>query len=323
MLNVICGEPQAHDTLTVFPLVAKASPELPLVLMSDALASGALRITEIGSGTVPELVASNTGSEAVLVLDGEQLIGAKQNRTTNRSMILPAQRETRIPVSCMEHGRWRFDSDEFQPSPQNSPSSVRRKARDLESAYVKQGMAATTEMLSEAQGAVWSEIADYEKKLGVSSDTGALDGLYTSRQQDVTEWLQRFPSIDDQVGLLAFVGPRPTGMDVIGSATLYSRLHERILRGYVMDALAAGGSAAPTKSDQAQSYLDLVKGARRADTPTAGDGTYFVLDGEVVGGELTWNEGLVHLSAFPAQQPGPSHGQRYDSPIQPPSRRRR
>jgi hypothetical protein len=112
-------------------------------------------------------------------------------------------------------------------------------------------------------------------------------------------------------------------MDVIGSATLYSRLHERILRGYVMDALAAGGRPAPAKSDQAQSYLDLVKGAKRVDAPTAGEGTYFVLDGDVVGGELTWNERLVHLSAFPAQQPGPSHGERHDSPIPPPSRRRR
>ena len=323
MLNVICGEPQAHETLTVFPLVANAPPELPLLLMSDALAAGVLKITEIGSGTVPELLATNTGAEAVLVLDGEQLIGAKQNRTTNRSMILPALRETRIPVSCMEHGRWRFDSDHFQPSPQNSPSSVRRKARDLESAYARRGMAAPAEMLSEAQGAVWHEIADYGRKLGVSSATGALDALYAGRQQDVTEWLRRFPPIDDQVGLLAFVGARPIGMDVIGAAGLYARLHERILRGYVMDALAAGGSATPVKPDQAQRYLDQVKAARRVEAPTAGEGVYLVLDGDVVGGELSWNDRLVHLSAFPARRPGTPQGQPYDSPIPPPSRRRR
>jgi hypothetical protein len=36
----------------------------------------------------------------VLVLDGEQLIGSRQNRTTNRSILLPAHATTEMASAC-------------------------------------------------------------------------------------------------------------------------------------------------------------------------------------------------------------------------------
>jgi hypothetical protein len=56
--------------------------------MADALAAGTLTITEVGTGTVPNLAATNASDRDTLVLDGEQLIGSRQNRMTNRSMLL-------------------------------------------------------------------------------------------------------------------------------------------------------------------------------------------------------------------------------------------
>ena len=70
------GVPRRHGPLTLFPLLTRDAPELPYALMSDALELGTLRITEVGSGSVPELLAINNGDSTVLLLDGEQLIGA-------------------------------------------------------------------------------------------------------------------------------------------------------------------------------------------------------------------------------------------------------
>ena len=68
------------------------------------MAAGTLQVTEVDeSGSVPELLATNTGDEMVLLLDGEELVGAKQNRILNITLLAPAMQDTVIPVSCVEN----------------------------------------------------------------------------------------------------------------------------------------------------------------------------------------------------------------------------
>ena len=117
MVAVKIGAPQSHEGLTLFPLLApngegRGGPDAGAgdgglwTLLADARAAGSLEVTEVGDGRVGELVAINRGPSPVLILDGEQLVGARQNRTTGRTILVAAASETRIPVSCMEQGRW-------------------------------------------------------------------------------------------------------------------------------------------------------------------------------------------------------------------------
>ncbi|MGH8544275.1 MAG: ARPP-1 family domain-containing protein, partial [Gammaproteobacteria bacterium] len=142
MLTLSPAAPQRHESLTVYPLLSPDGGALGCVLLPDAIRAGTLRITESGQGSVPELVAINTGDTDVLILDGEQLIGAKQNRMASRSILLSAHSETKIPVSCMEHGRWHHVSLEFTPSEYHSPTRVRGRNRAAERASVESGVAA-------------------------------------------------------------------------------------------------------------------------------------------------------------------------------------
>ncbi len=335
MLDIRLAAPQAHDHLTVFPLLAANAPELPYALLADALAAGTVRIGEVGQGTVPTLLAHNAGEADVLLLDGEQLIGSRQNRTTNRSILLPAKSTVEIPVSCMEHGRWHFVSDAMRAAPQHSPAKVRRRAREVEARHAYAGEAPSPAMLSEAQGEVWNEIADTVSKLGGRSDTGAMDRIYSANAGRLEEMERAFPLVPSQVGLLAFFGPAATdviGLDLVGGRSLYARLHARLLRGYLLDALdracdrgSAGLAAAGANLAAAQAYLDSVRLAPRVPAPTVGKGSYAVLTGRVIGGELLDGESVVHLSAFPADEGG--RGGRYDilreAALARPSERRR
>jgi len=68
---------------------------------------GWARITEVSDeGQVPELKIVAKGDKAVLLVDGEELVGAKQNRVLNLTILVPAPSTTTIPVSCVESGRW-------------------------------------------------------------------------------------------------------------------------------------------------------------------------------------------------------------------------
>jgi hypothetical protein len=325
MLDVRIAPPQRHQALTVFPLVSPPTPELPVQLLVEALRAGTFRITESGGGTVPTLVAHNEADTAILLLDGEQLLGAKQNRIVSRSILLPAGSRTEIPVSCMEQGRWHHVSETFTPSGYTASPKVRRHARRTEAAHTAAGGAASHEVLAKAQGAVWEEISLACGRLDCRSPTGALNDAYQARGTDLEAWLDALPPLDGQVGLVAFAGESPLGMDVIGSADLYRLLHRRVLAGYVMDVMGSPPSG-PTGTGAAEAYLREVALAPRTESPTPGLGRYRVLGGEVVGAELDAWDTTVHLSAFPAlddRRPASQVTPATRSPVPPPSHRRR
>jgi len=63
----------------------------------------AARITEVTeSGSVPFLQVANGADRPLLLLDGEELIGAKQNRILNTTVLVAGHTEVTIPVSCVE-----------------------------------------------------------------------------------------------------------------------------------------------------------------------------------------------------------------------------
>ena len=94
-----------------------------------ARAAGSARVTEVHeAGRVPELKFDNDGERPVLLLDGEELAGAKQNRVLNLTILAPPKRSIVIPVSCVEAGRWEGAASQalFRSSPQLMFHSARR-----------------------------------------------------------------------------------------------------------------------------------------------------------------------------------------------------
>ena len=325
MLKLSPAAAQRHEWLTIHPLLSPDATALGYDLLADAIAAGTLSISELGSATVPELAAVNEGDRDVLILDGEQFIGARQNRMASRSILLPGHSKTTIPVNCMEQGRWYSVSDQFAPSPMHSPSKVRRHNRTREAERVRVGMLADPGALRESQGHVWSEIADMSMEFGESSATGALNEVAHRKTHDLKTWTASFPALPGQIGILAFIGKDPLGLDVVGDETLYSRLHDRLIGGYVQDALRVRGADGEPDPEAAQGFLRSVGSAGRVDSPTVGHGVYRVLTGEVTGGELEDEDQTVHLSAFPVETESgrAGSGGPVVHPLTPPSQRRR
>mgnify|MGYP001816013909 CR=1 FL=1 len=106
MLLAFAELPQRHEWLTVFPVLAADEPELSYLLMTDAIRRGVVTLEENGGGSPPHLLARNTGADPVLMLDCETLLGVRERHSTHQSLLLGAGSTTKVPISCMDPGKW-------------------------------------------------------------------------------------------------------------------------------------------------------------------------------------------------------------------------
>ncbi|MGB3429580.1 MAG: DUF6569 family protein, partial [Burkholderiaceae bacterium] len=75
------GSPITHAGLTMFPLVADRTSHPDYLLLDQVLDGALAEVSEISdAGSVPELQFRNKADKDVLLVDGEELVGAKQNR---------------------------------------------------------------------------------------------------------------------------------------------------------------------------------------------------------------------------------------------------
>ena len=108
------GRGERHNNMTVFPILSPLDGAPDYLTMKEALERGVFTVTEVSEGgSVPNLKVANKGDIAVLLLDGEELAGAKQNRVLNTTILVKAHSEVVVPVSCTEHGRWSYNSASF------------------------------------------------------------------------------------------------------------------------------------------------------------------------------------------------------------------
>ena len=124
------GDPVEHRGVVIAPLFPRTDPRAEYLTLDEAIPLG-FHVTELdAAGSVPELLAKNPLDSNVLLYDGEELLGAKQNRILNVTVLVPARSESKIPVSCVEEGRWHARSAHFAPSTRTRTARRRFARRD-------------------------------------------------------------------------------------------------------------------------------------------------------------------------------------------------
>lgn len=79
LLGMELGAGQSFENMTIFELRTSLDGGPEYITLKEALEKGAFTVTEVSEGgSVPELMVANKGDVAVLILDGEELRGAKQ-----------------------------------------------------------------------------------------------------------------------------------------------------------------------------------------------------------------------------------------------------
>ena len=297
------GPGTTFKKLTVFPLLkANPAPRPSYLTLAEAMAAGVLRITEVSKqGSVPELHVVNRSDRPVFLLDGEELVGAKQNRVVNLDILVPERTELNIPVSCVEAGRWTYRGPEFSSSPQAMYASGRARKLSRVTGSLRGGGARSGD-----QAEVWAGIAEFAGLMSVDSPTDAMSDVYDQHAASIDEYVTAFEVSDDQdqVGALFAIGPRIYGFDLFDSAATMRAYREKLVRSYALDALAMRDVAAePPTAEAAQELLESAARAASESYPGLGLGVDVRVREEkrekpLVGAGLLWQEHMVHLNVF-------------------------
>lgn len=289
------GEPVEHRGIVVTPLFPRRDPVAEYVTLDEALPRG-VRVDETSdAGTVPELVVSNPTDARVLLYDGEELVGAKQDRILNVSVLVEAGAKLPIPVSCVEQGRWRRTSTVFGAGDHISHSHLRRmKAQALAAQPLARGV---------AQGHVWDEVQAKQSRMGVSSATSANRDTYAAN----VEWLRAlasgFPLQPGQCGAVLGLGDDLCA-DAVSRPEAFALLWPKLRAGYMLDAIERLDRHA-TSVERISRFVDDVAAAKATRGPSAGLGDDVRLRGDgVIGSGLELDGELLQLSAFTSDDAG-------------------
>jgi hypothetical protein len=291
------GDPVEHRGVVLAPLFPRLGPRASYVTLEEALPLG-FRVTEVDrAGSVPELLATNPLETDVLLYDGEELLGAKQNRILNVTVLVPAQSEARIPVSCVEEGRWHARSLAFEAAPHAAAPDLRRlKAERLLAAPLEPGR---------AQAEVWAAVSETVLAHGVHSPTRAQADIFDARRGDLAALREAFPLQRGQSGALLALDSERLCLDWVSRPEAFTRLYPKLLDGYLLDALQPRLATTCCKPGLDR-FLAAAAAGARSRRPSAGLGEDVRLRGEgVVGSGLELDGELIQLSAYTSDaEPG-------------------
>ncbi len=276
------GDPASFGGLALIPLFAADEPRLSYVGLDEAAAHGLLVTEAVEGGIVQSLQISNPLDERVLLYEGEELVGAKQNRILDRTILVDAHAKLPVPVSCVERGRWSYRTRSFAAAPRAAYPQLRQIRH-------KGG----------GQAEVWSEVAAKSMRMDVHSPTEAAEELYVSRGHTLDGYARALPRRDGQCGAIVCVGGRFACLDYVGRSDVFAGLYPKLLRGYALEAVERPVEA-PLPQAFLRSLLRSLEVAPRRAEGTVGAGEERRFHGRhALGSELHVDGELVALTAFP------------------------
>ena len=289
--TISVGRPITRLGISFFPLYLHGH-DLPPITSG---AKAGLQINELQRATVQSLVVHNPMKTPILIVEGEQLDGGKQNRIVNASVLVGPDSTVEIPVSCVEAGRWGQDR-EYKHADAFSAPRIRHQTQ----ASVTEAVSNQGGRLSD-QGLVWAAVDDTLNDLRLRSATQ--DALEAGRiyEQDYERHKARKDLTDKgplrrQCGLAISHGYWVTEIQLFGSPHLLATHWKAIIGSQLL--------AQPRDYGSPSSSRVLRVLARFATSPVkAVDGIGMgrelrVMDEEGFGQALTLDGTIVHASYY-------------------------
>ena len=314
------GRKQSHQNLAVFPLLSSYANGLDYITLDEALTEELIEVVEMSEeGTVPELKVVNKSPCMILILDGEELVGAKQNRIVNTTILIQEKTTTVIPVSCVEQGRWAHSSPRFD----SEERLMAAQLRAMKSEQVHRSIRTSDDYYSD-QAAIWREISRKARRMRAESPTMAMSEMYEKKRAALDGYINHFRLVEMQVGAVFMINGKVVGLDCFGKPETFSKVFKKLVESYALDAIdwsEQESSGKAHKSDVTK-FLWAASSASMESRPSVGLGIDYRLESyNLTGFALAHEEQVLHFSVF-ARRNG-HREERCSSRMQRYSRRRR
>ena len=318
--QVKVGRKQSFKNLSIFPLLSTYGLDLEYLLLDEALAEGLVEVAEVDTeGSVPDLKVINKSPEMILILDGEELVGAKQNRIMNTTILIEGKSTTIVPVSCVEQGRWSYDSPRFSSKERMMSAGLRA----MKSEQVQFSLRSSGDYRSD-QGTIWNEISEKAGRRGATSPSMAMASIYEKDMPSIQEYVKHFKLIDSQVGAIFMIYGKVAGLDSFGKPDSFSKVFKKLIESYALDAIDWFDSEKEHKAlkSEVTRFMKSSQTVHVESRESIGLGRDLRIESKrITGFALSLDDQILHLSIF-ARENGRDR-QESASRIQRFSRRRR
>lgn len=292
------GESITAAPLQLWPLFVSNGHTPHYDLLTTALSAGTARVSELNEqGQVPSLRVENLGTRPLLIPEGEILVGAKQNRVVNATVMVAADLSIELAVSCVERGRWRYQSAYFTSSGHMPPHLRSAKLTAMREQKRRPGA-------PHSQHVVWDRIDAALHAQQIDAPTSSLTEMHEAHRSRLDALRQSLQLPDRAAGLLATMHGRVIGLDLFDCPRTFAAYRDRLLDSYAMAGLDAREQQVVTAPDnpppadfiaRVGSCIELAERAGSVGHPLD-------LGGEELAGSGVFDAGrLCHLCVFPAQ----------------------
>jgi len=293
--QVSIGFPISMQNLTMFPLEAEITEKENYLDFSEQVNLGTVKVTEVDeSGSVPTLFVENKNKDAVFILDGEHLIGAKQDRIVNLSILIPALKKIEIPVSCVEQGRWSYTTEHFFSEGKMHFNRGRRSRQKS----VSESMA-SRRTRSSNQSEVWNDISDKERLLGAHSRTASMRDMYSSFEEILNLIKEGMRPTPNQVGSLFCINERIIGFDLFNNRDTLNKHLEKLVESMAVDALEYRVETPHPSREEARLFFEEFSALEAAKYPALGLGEDVrAYSDRLTASALVHKDKAIHVSGF-------------------------
>jgi hypothetical protein len=292
-------DPVRYENLSIFPVVSANVYDTSWFLtLDEGLASGEVQVREQGSegmarsrdgvvrpadsnaASVNQLVLINRSKRPLLLLAGELVSGGKQDRIIGKDRLVPVgSKPLPLDVFCVEHGRWSSGAS-FTDAKTIVHPSVREQAtfqRDQGRVWnaVRSG---TTAEATASAGAARLAAPRIARTIQDEAPTESYQKIYESREVRgsvetyVEEVQRRFAREisglkgEHVVGVVVAYGGEVTWSDIFASSDLFQQYWKKLLRSYVVEALARPGYHEVASRENAGEFLRRLNGRIHEET---------------------------------------------------------
>ncbi|MGA3116273.1 MAG: DUF6569 family protein [Syntrophobacteraceae bacterium] len=294
--SISLGNLKRVKGLGVIPILTEEVIEIPAFeTLETALKKGFARITETGpGGEVPFLLFENTSDNPVIILDGEEVVGGKQNRIVNATLVILGNATVKIPVSCIQAGRWRRERADFE----SAGSVFRARSRAVHKATVTANVHESGSFRSD-QNAVWNEVSESLHELGVESSTSDfLEGRERVAHR-LEEFVEAIRPAKNQIGAIYLDTHGILGLEMLGSPVLFAKDCDKVTRSFAFEILNAPDlNRASAEAAKKWWHRVLEAGFTLYASPGAGEDIRVAAE-DLIGSGLIWDGVVVHFSCFP------------------------